>query len=178
MRYLLDKVTARLIMRGLLKQSKNEELTEQEIFALDFFRRTALPRVRLFIVPATSNTLQRPDQSSEYSAAIRRFLSRVEVAKPTRYFKRWARRLRNNYEFTREDAAVLALATFSTDQKHSFISMQLVVTQDQPMINNWSARQAKIQKHFETMRENLVPPYNQAFLPKVVRPEEARIEKS
>ncbi len=96
MRYLLDKVTARLIMRGLLKQSKNEELAEQEIFALDFFRRTALPTVRLFIVPATSNTLQRPDQSSEHSAAIRRFLSRVEVAKPTRYFKRWARRLRSD----------------------------------------------------------------------------------
>ena len=177
MRYLLDKVTVRLTLQGLIKLDENTPLPPEEKSAIDLFRQATSPMVRLFIVPASASILQRLAQSPEdYSITIRLFLSRVEVAKPTRYFKRWARRLRNNYEFTREDAAVLALATFSTDQKNSFVSMQLVVTQDQPMINNWLARQAKIEKHFEAMRENLLPPYNQAFLPQVLRPEEVRIE--
>lgn len=173
MYYLLDKVTARLIVQAILKRSQHKTLTPEEGSAIDFFWRTTAPEIRLFIVPATANILQRLLLFPENSAAIHRFLSRVEVAQPISYYKRWARRLRD-YGFTREDAAVLAFATFATDQDLSFLSMNLVVTQDQPMINNWLVRQTEIQKHLDAMRYNIPSPYCYASLPQVLRPEQVR----
>ena len=70
-------------------------------------------------------------------ALIRFFLARTEVAQSTRYFKRWARRLRD-YGFTKEDAEVLALATFGTNQNADILGMHVVATFDQPMINQWT----------------------------------------
>lgn len=173
MYYLLDKVTARLIIQALLKRSQYKTLTPEEGCAIDFFWRATAPEIRLFIVSATANILQRLVLLPENAAAIHRFLRRVEVVQPTSYYKRWARRLRN-YAFTREDAAVLALATFGTDEDASFLSMNLVVTQDQPMINNWLVRQAEIQKHLDAMRYNIPSPYCYASLPQVLRPEQVR----
>ena len=49
MRCLLDKVTARRILEGLLKLAEARELTDDEIFALDFFERAAHEGLRLFI---------------------------------------------------------------------------------------------------------------------------------
>ena len=169
--YLLDKVTARLMVRALLKQSKGQNLTQDEKTTIDLFNSATSPTLRLFIVPATANILPRIAQSSEYSTAIHRFLSRVEVVSPGRYCIRWARRLRG-YAFTREDAAVLALGTFGTDETSSILGMDIVATLDQPMINNWTARQAELQTRLDAMLEQLAAPYNQASLPQVLRPEE------
>lgn len=144
MRYLLDKVTVRCIVRGLLKRNRNKVLTQEERFAVDLFLRADSEAISLFMVSATANILLRLAKLPDYSAIIHRVLSEVEVAKTTRYYTRWARRLRA-YAFTREDAAVIALATFGTDQKGAILGMKLVVTQDQPMINNWSARKEEIQ---------------------------------
>ncbi|MGB0385533.1 MAG: hypothetical protein ACPGWR_11975 [Ardenticatenaceae bacterium] len=169
MSYLLDKVTARSIVRTLFKRSQKQTLTPEEIFTYDLFRRI-LPE-RLFIVPASANVLQLMAQSPLYSPVIHLFLSHVEVVIPGPYFKRWARRLRG-YAFTREDAAVLALGTFGTDETNSILGMNIVATLDQPMINNWTAREAELEKRLDTMRRNLAAPYNQASLPQVLRPEE------
>jgi len=159
------------MVRGLLKQSKSQNLTQDEKPTIDLFKQATSPTLRLFIVPATANILPRIALSPHYSAAIDLFLSRVEVVLPGRYCTRWARRLRD-YAFTREDAAVLALGTFGTDETDSILGMDIVATLDQPMINNWTARQAELQKRLDAMRRDLAAPYNQASLPKVLRPEE------
>ncbi len=82
------------------------------------------------------------------------------------YFKRWARRLRD-YGFTREDAAILALGTFSTGNEDGILGMDLVATFDQPMIHQWAMQHTAIQKHLIAMQENLPNPYRQALLPQV-----------
>jgi len=53
------------------------------------------------------------------------FLKRVKVLYPGRYFKRWARRLRDR-TFTREDAKVLALGTFGTDEAGQILARSWV----------------------------------------------------
>ncbi len=126
MHYLLDKVTARLTVQGLLKLDENKELIPEEECAIDLFRQAASPKIRLFIVSATANMLQHLIKLPRYAPVIHLFLSRVEVAKTTRYYTRWARRLRG-YAFTREDAAVIALATFGTSAEGS---------KDQPTIRS------------------------------------------
>lgn len=133
MRCLLDKVTARCIIQGLLKLAENQNLTSEELFALDLFSRATPQTLDLFIAPPTESVLQKLAQITRYSALIHYFLNRVDTAQPTHYFKRWARRLRD-YSFTPEDAVILALATFSTNQDDTILGMQFVATYDQPMI--------------------------------------------
>ena len=47
-------------------------------------------------------------------------------------FKRWTRRLKE-YGFTKEDAEVLALATFGTTLNGDILGMHILATSDQPM---------------------------------------------
>jgi hypothetical protein len=169
-RCLLDKVTARRILEGLLKLAEGRDLTEVELFALDLYQHGRTEEVKLFVVPASELILQRLDSLSRYSAIIHLFRQSIEVAFPTRYFKRWARRLRD-YGFTKEDAAVLALASFGTNEKADILGMNYVATFDQPMIQQWATQQTAIREQFAAMQRNLPPPYDQAFLPQVQRPE-------
>ena len=181
MRCLLDKVTARHIMEGMLKLVEGRTVTSAELFALYFYRRARPGGIELFILPQTENLLRRLEQFPRYAVLIRRFLGTMKVFRPARYFKslakrdpdlsgRWARRLRE-YGFTKEDAEVLALATFGTTEDVDVLGMHVVATFDQPMMNQWSAQQAEIQKRLSNMRRNLRGPYRHVSLPTVERPE-------
>ena len=170
MRCLLDKVTARHIMEGMLKLIEGREVSSTELFALYFYQRSRSNGIALFILPQTHNLLKRLECLSRYVVLIRSFLAATQVIHPAQYFKRWARRLRE-YGFTKEDAEVLALATFGTTPNRDILGMHLVATFDQPMINQWSAQQVEIQKRLLNMRRNFAPPYCYASLPTVERPE-------
>ncbi len=165
-RCLLDKVTARRAAEGLLKTAEGRPLTDDDVFALDLYQRASAQGLQLFVVPPTANVLQPLGELPRYSAVVHRFRSRVDVVQPTRYFKRWARRLRD-HGFTREDGAVLALATFSTTEDTDILGMHVVATLDQAMIHNWDRQQAAIRRRFDAMRRNLRAPYRHASLPQV-----------
>ena len=170
MRCLLDKVTARYAVQGLLKLAEGRELTEEESFTLDLLARSQPPTTRLFIAPPSANVVRSLAQLPRYSGVTLYFLSKVEDARPARYFKRWARRLRD-YGFAREDAAILALATFGTDEERTILGMDFVATYDQRMIRHWSGQREAIQDHLVAMRQDIPPPYSHALLPRVQRPE-------
>ena len=123
------------------------------------------------MLPSTEGVLRRLEDRPRYAAIIQLFRQRAEVALPTRYFKRWARRLQD-YGFTPEDAGVLALATFGTDKDAALLGMRVMVTFDQPMIQRWTAARTAIQAHLAAMQQNLPMPYRQAALPQVLRPEQ------
>lgn len=137
MRCLLDKVTARYTLQGLLKLAENQELTREELFSLDLVSRAGASNMAIFITPPTDHILRKIGEQPRYSSIIGLFFKKTEVALPTRYFKRWARRLREFY-FSREDAAILSLSTFGTNHDASMIGMRYVATYDRPMIMNWN----------------------------------------
>lgn len=167
---LLDKVTARRMLEGLLKLAEARDLTEMEVLALDLYERTSSCGLRHFILPPTDSVLHRLEDCPRYAAIIRLFRQRVEVAFPTRHFKRWARRLQE-YGFTPEDAGVLALATFGTDKDATVLGMHVVATFDQPTITQWAAQRTAIQAHLATMQQDLSAPCHRVGLPHVLHPE-------
>ena len=174
MRCLLDKVTARHIMEGMLKLIEGRTVTPTELFAIYFYQRGRSDGITLFILPQTHNLLKRLEHLPRYALLIGHFLASTQVAQPARYFKRWARRLRE-YGFTKEDAEVLALATFGTTLNGDVLGMHLIVTFDQPMINQWHAHRAEIQDRLSNMQRSLEVPYSSVALPTVERPELIRI---
>lgn len=171
MRCLLDKVTARYTVQGLLKLAEGRELSDEELFTLDLLARSQPPAARLFIAPPSANVTHSLARLPRYSGVTHYFLERVEVVLPSRYFKRWARRLRS-YGFVREDAAILALATFGTDDAGAILGMDLVATYDQPMIQHWSGQREAIQERLTAMQRDLSAPYSHVLLPQVLRPEQ------
>jgi len=171
MHCLLDKVTARYIVQGLLKLAENRSPTREEISALDLFSLAHSSEMQFFIVPQTVSVLKRLAQLPHYATIIQLFLDRVEVITPARYFKRWTRRLRD-YGFTKEDAAVLALATFGTNEASNILGADIIATFDQPMINQWSVQHSAIAERLEAMQNDISVPYSQAKLPQVLHPEQ------
>ena len=170
MRCLLDKVTARHIMEGMLKLVEGRSLTSTERLALYFYQRAPARNMTLFILPQTYTLLKRLNHLSRYVVIIRHFLAATQVSHPARYFKRWTRRLQD-YGFTKEDAEVLALATFGTTPNGDILGMHIVATSDQPMINQWRAYHGEIRKRLSNMQQNLEAPYRHVSLPTVERPE-------
>jgi hypothetical protein len=171
MRCLFDKVTARYTLQGLLKLAEGQDINDEELFTLDLFERAVPDRIDLFIAPTTANILQKIAELSRYTDLVQLFLTRVNIAFSTRYFSRWARRLRD-YEFTREDAAMLALASFGTNESGTILGMNILVTYDQPMMRHWNVQYAHIEERFFAMTSALPLPYNQAVLPKLLRSEQ------
>lgn len=170
MRCLLDKVVARRATEGLLKLAEGRSLTEEELCAVDLLHSAAPRQIQLFISPASNNVLTRLQGISHYSSIIQTFLSRTEVAVPSRYFKRWSRRVRG-FGFTPEDARVLALASFGTNEEHEFLGMPWFATYDRALMNLWDRKHSEIEKRLTAMRRQLSPPYDQVRLPEVERPE-------
>jgi len=170
---LLDKVVSRYAVSGLIKLRKGKSPVEAEIYSMNLIK-NAGSRIKLFIPLASANILIQYIETSKYKKIIKLFLTKVEIAFPTRYFRRWSRRLRD-FGFTREDAAVIALATFGTNESKNILGTKFVATLDQPMINNWTARQTEIKDRYNAMQADLSYPYNQALLPQVMRPDEISI---
>ena len=107
---------------------------------------------------------------ARYGGIIRLFRDRMQVALPARYFTRWSRRLRD-FGFTPEDAAVLALGTFGTNESGTILGMDYIATFDQPVIRHWATRQGAIRERWQTMKGDLPAPYRDAPLPDVQSPE-------
>ena len=78
MRCLLDKVTARYAVQGLLKLAENRNLNNEELFTLDLFARATPQHIQLFIAPPTAHVLQKIAQLPKYAALVQLFLNRVE----------------------------------------------------------------------------------------------------
>lgn len=90
MRCLLDKVTARYTVQGLLRLAENRNPTAEEMFAPDLLSRAGSEDIRLFITLPAFNILQKLAAMPKYSEIIYIFLNQTELALPSRYFKRWS----------------------------------------------------------------------------------------
>jgi hypothetical protein len=150
-------------LEGLEKNAQGTALDARQQIALDTLKSELLAGKRLFIVPASDNIL-----SLRYAAReeVRFLKSHVEIIIPTRYYKRWSRRL-HAFGFTREDANVLGYGTFGTDEEESFLGVDEVLTFDKPLVTLFEIAGEQMQKKLDAMKRDLEPPYDDAALPEV-----------
>ncbi len=163
--YLLDKNVVRRIIEGLIHPGR---LTDEEATAIALWRALRRSRSRTFISAETANIMGRFSTWRE----VRLFLDTVETMYTGRYFKRWSRRLRER-GFNREDAKVLGLATYGTDTAGEILGVEVIVTFDRPLINNYEVQRPALERHLQTMTPQLSLPFREAGLPEVMHPIEA-----
>jgi hypothetical protein len=165
-RCLLDKVVVRYTLDGMLNLSLGRDLTGQQVAALRLFQSAATPPVQRFIAPASANILGRLQSIPRFARLIQVFLSRAPIATPTRYFTRWSRRVRE-FGFSPEDAWLLALGSFCTNQNRDILGMHCFITYDHPLVNLWHQEHNALERRLNAMRRQLTAPYNLVQLPSV-----------
>jgi hypothetical protein len=170
MRLLLDKNIVRRYFEGVSALARGLTLVEEERRAILLVHLARRKKRRLFISVELFNLLQAHGRQVSPAETLM-FLKRVEVLYPGRYFRRWARRLREA-SFTREDAKVLALGTFGTDAEGAVLGVQVVVTYDRPMMSKWALGRSELQERLARMTEVLDDPFGRVRLPDVLYPEE------
>jgi len=169
-RLLLDKSVVRRYFEGASGLVRGLALTDEEQQAILLVHLARGAGYRLFLSTEAYNLLLAHGRQVA-PAEMLMFLKRVEVLYPTRYFKRWARRIRER-TFSREDAKVLALATFGTDEAGSVLGVRGVVTFDRPMIRKWGQEHELFAQRLRKMTEHMAMPFVLAALPRVQLPED------
>lgn len=169
-RLLLDKSVVRRYFEGVSALARGLTLTEEEQQAILLVHLAQRKRQRLFL-PVEAFHLLQAHAHQIAPAETLMFLKRVEVLYSGRYFKRWARRLRKG-TFTREDAKVLALGTFGTDEAGQILGVHMIVTYDRPMLRKWEQERREIAERLLEMTRDLQAPFALARLPEVRLPED------
>jgi len=167
-RLLLDKNVVRRYFEGASALARGLALAEEERQAILLVHLARRKGQRLFLPVEAFNLLQAHGRQIAPAETLM-FLKRVEVMYPGRYFKRWARRLRDR-TFTREDAKVLALGTFGTGEAGQILGADTIVTYDRPMLTKWALEQGEIAERLLDMTSNLQAPFARARLPDVRLP--------
>ncbi len=169
-RLLLDKNVVRRYFEGVSTLAYGRALAEEEREAILLVHLAHRKEQRLFIPIEAFNLLQVHGRQVAPAETLV-FLKCVEVLYHGRYFKRWARRLRMR-TFSREDAKVLALGTFGTNEAGEILGVHIIVTYDRPLLTKWELEREEIAEHLLAMTGNLRSPFAQARLPDVRRPED------
>jgi hypothetical protein len=168
MRCLLDKDVVRLTVVGLHLLIQRQPLPSRALDALAFWRAAERRGMVLCITVASANVLR---QRQQY-AASRFVLEAATELGPSRYARRWARRLRETTGLTPEDTMVLALSTFGTDEKGSILGAYAVVTYDQSLIQGYRNHLSTLQRRLGAMKAQLLPPFDEVRLPSVSSPDD------
>ena len=159
---LLDKGIVRRVYELRFRHACGQMPTPLQLDATNAFLRLQTRSDRLFITTESENVLLlRPPL---YAAAI---LAQTKTLRKARYLRRWARRLRD-YTFTREDAVVIAYASFGIDAQA--VGTDAIVTADVKLVNNFNANYVRIKDRFDRMVTNLPAPYRGLSLPEIVAP--------
>ena len=132
MRCLLDKSVARYAIAGL-HYGRLRPLTPLETGVLSCWRAAEERDVALYISLASYHILQRLAGYAE----VRVLLDSTQVLSPTRYHTRWTRRIQETTGLAREDAAMVALATFGGDPQGRILGTHTLMTCDRPMIHGY-----------------------------------------
>jgi hypothetical protein len=106
-------------------------------------------------------------------SAVEQLAPLLQLFAPSKYQRRWARRLQRDFDFGREDAHLLSLVTFGTNLSGAILGVDLFVTFDRKLIDRFAANSAMIGERFSRMVSHLRYPYSAALLPEVVLPTEA-----
>jgi hypothetical protein len=161
MRYLLDKSVVRRCLKGLVGGIESDDVR------LSLRLLTTLPAEDLFISIQTLHILSHIVKVPQAQLIT----GKTSVLYPVKYTARWARRLRQA-GFGREDAYLLALATFGTNQIKlgSILGVHVVITYDLRMQSHFQDVRPHLNERLHRMTAQLTSPYDQARLPEVYTP--------
>ena len=166
-RCLLDKNVVRYALAGL-RHGPVRPLLPMEAGALSLWWLAERRGVSLYITDASAHVLARLSAYRE----VLTFLAAVSVLSPGPYARRWARRAREVASLAPEDAMMLALASFGTDDSGAILGVSVLATYDQGLIRTLQDRRPILEDRLQVMLAALNLPFRSVGLPRVMSPDD------
>jgi len=138
--------------------------TDDQLHAISVYQALLTTGSKVCVTPEAANSARRRD---ERIAAV--LLHPLVILTPGRYLRRWARRLRE-HGITREDAVMLAYASFGLDSAARELGAEVLVTRDRRLITKYRGLEEALSARFRRMVSHLKPPYRHSSLPQVLSP--------
>jgi hypothetical protein len=164
---LLDKNVVRRLYEARLRIQVGRILTPAQVGSVLVFQALISASKKMYITQET------------YHSAVRRspvagetILSHITLLSKGKYLTRWARRLRE-LSLTREDALIVANATFGLDVTRQTLGADLIVTLDLGLIRKFNDVGALAETRLKRMTSHLRQPYSSAKFPAILNPSEA-----
>ena len=159
-RILLDKNIVRYWTIALLKLA-----TDQPLLPL---QKQALVLVQSFSDLCISQELYHIlTKRVQLPQIVPLILNRVQILYPSKYFKRWVRRIQETTSLTREDAAILAYGTFSTTTQGIILGVNTIVTTDKKFVAEYLQQRKKLRTRLKAITQNLETPWDEVSLPEM-----------
>jgi hypothetical protein len=158
---LFDKGVIRRVYERHVRLAAGRPPTLLQVEAAGAYARVASFTSSLWITEQTANILRL--RTPLFAASI---LSDCRTFKKGRYLRRWARRLRD-FDFSPEDAIVLAYASFGVSADGMQIGTEAIVTADLRLAAHYEDNSAEIEQRFNEMVTALAGVYATLTLPRV-----------
>jgi len=142
-----------------------QRLTREQELVVAVLATARSQGVEVFITLETYNILTRILSNPNVAKAI---IANCDVLYRSKPFNQWLRDLRRATTFTREDATVLAYATFGTNISGTIIGCEKVVTLDRGLANEFELRKDRLKTKLLKLKSHLPWPYQNAKLPQLV----------
>jgi hypothetical protein len=164
MKILFDKGFIRRVLEGFTRIARKQPLTPEQKSVLEFLRKYH-GEEQLYMSYKSFHTLTHRFGHLEI---VQRIFSIIAPLYPTRYARRWARRLRK-LGFGREDALLISMGSFSTDKLYGgrLLGVDRIVTLDKRMYERFHNHREELDLMFKSMVMTLEMPFNAARLPEI-----------
>jgi hypothetical protein len=157
------------MFEGFARQARRMPLTEEQKAVARLLRKY-YGTVELYMSHKSFHTLT---HRFGHLDIVQRVFSMIATLYPTRYARRWARRLRK-FGFGREDALMISMGSFSADKpyKGRLLEIDKIITLDKRMYDRFQNHYNKISTTFTKMIIALDIPFNTVKLPQIGIPPE------
>lgn len=164
--FLLDKSVVRRLYEARLRLQAGRVPMPDQVISTRVFEALISASKRMYMTQETHHSaLKRSPIVGDF------ILPLIIPLSKGRYLKRWARRLRE-LSLTREDALIVANATFGLDASQQTLGADVIITLDQGLIRKFNDVFNLAQTRLKRMTSHLHPPYSNATLPAVLTPVE------
>jgi len=164
--FLLDKGIVRGVFEGTVRLVVGRNPTTEQLQAISVYQVLLTTGRKVCVTPEAANSARRRDERIATT-----LLNPLVILTPGRYLRRWARRMRK-HGITREDAVIVAYASFGLDPTWREVGAEVFVTRDKRLITRYREVEETLNSRFRRMVSHLQPPYRLATLPIILSPSE------
>ena len=165
MRVLIDKNVLRRWFEAVIKSNLSQPLTTDQELVVAVLATARSQGLEVYITLETYNILTTILRNPNVAKAI---MANGDVLYRSKPFNKWLRNISDATTLTREDAKIVAYATFGTNISGTILGCEKLVTLDRGLRNEFEVRKATLKSKLKNSKRHLPSPYQNANLPQLV----------
>lgn len=142
-----------------------QALTKEQELVVSVLATARSQGVEIYVTLETYHILTNILRNPSVAKAI---IGNTETLYPSRPFSKWLKVIRSMTALTKEDAKILAYATFGTNLSGTILGCDSVITLDRRLASEFELRKSELEARLHRLTKRLPTPYRSAELPRTV----------